>query len=192
MMTQGTGAGPDNRSRLHADYSHDWWTPRDWYWWACRTLRTRAPFDPCRHDWTPDQPSGLDVAWTGPTYCNHPGARGSTVAWWGKYVRERAAAGGRLPLVWCAFNIEQFRHMRPRATLMDGWLVLPDERVAFIWGGPDDPENLPKRQRKLHGQPGSAPGHWAAWWTTEKPAPVPQPCAVIRTQAGQPWPEFNP
>lgn len=167
-------------AKTHANYSHDWWTPTPWLNWVSATFGTDDWFDPCPEDWTPDQPDGLTVPWTGPVYVNHPGARGSTAAWWGKYLTERTRQGAELPFVWCAFSIEQLRHMRPSALELPGWLIAPRERTAFIWGGPDMPAEKGKAAR-VHGRPMKSPGNWAVWWSTVKPAMPPVDCIITQT-----------
>lgn len=160
-----------NRGEIHADYSHDFWTPPEWWEWVRKTLGVRGVFDPCPGDWGPDLPSGLDVLWLGPTYVNHPGARGSTSAWWAKYLAERPSA-----FIWCAFSVEQFRHMLPSALELPGWLVAPRTRVSFIWGGPDMPG-------RVHGQPLKSPANWTAFWSTVEPARPPVDSIIVRTGA---------
>jgi len=170
-------------AKTHANYSHDFWTPRPWLRWVGETFR-RAGFahwfDPCPGDWTPDRPSGIhpDLRWAIPSYVNHPGARGSTLEWWAKYLAERRL--GLDPFIWCAFSVEQFRHMQPSALELPGWLVAPRSRVSFIWGGPDM-EATPTRAARKHGQPMTQPGNWTAFWSTVEPAAPPVESIIIQT-----------
>lgn len=161
----------------HSNYSHDWWTPQPWIDWVSETFGHAAWFDPCPQDWSPSRPSGLEVRWPTDTYVNHPGARGSTPHWWQAYM-DRSALLPRF--IWCAFSVEQLRHMRPSALELPGWLVAPRERTAFIWGGPDTPATKTSAER-IHGQPMKSPGNWAVWWTTVKPAKPPIESIVTRT-----------
>lgn len=168
-----------NRAEIHANYSHDFWTPPEWWEWVWATFGTRDVFDPCPHDWLEGDPSGLDVAWADVCYVNHPGARGSTARWWVKYLAQRQ----HLPrFVWCAFSIEQFRHMTPSALELPGWLVAPRSRTSFIWGGPDMPATE-SRAARVHGRPLPNPGNWSAWWTTVEPARPPVDSIILRTGA---------
>lgn len=162
-------------AKTHANYSHDWWTPPVWKRWVQETFGQQLYFDPCPGNWGPDQPNGLSIPWAGPCYVNHPGARGSTDAWWMKYQLEAPRK-----FIWCAFSVEQFRHMYPSALELPGWLVAPRERIAFIWGGPDQPAEKNKAERK-HGEPMKSPGNWTAFWTTVEPACPPVDSIIMRT-----------
>lgn len=82
----------------------------------------------------------------------------------------------RTGLIWCAFSVEQLRHMHPSPFHLPGWLVMPRERVAFIWGGPDDPA-----RGRVHGQPGRSPGNWTVFWSTHPPATPPIESVIVRT-----------
>lgn len=172
---------PASLAATHANYSPDFWTPPEWLGWVSATFGTGDWFDPCPGDWSPDEPSGLDIAWRDRCYVNHPGARASTAQWWTKYLRER----GRVErFIWCAFSVEQLRHQLPSALELAGWLVAPRTRTAFIWGGPDMPATATRAERK-HGQPLTQPGNWAVWWTTVDPAPPPVECIITRTGGGR-------
>lgn len=163
----------------HANYASDWMTPPEWWEWVDETLgvdRLMTPvFDPCPHDWNSEQPSGLDVEWPpGPVYCNHPGSRGSAQIWWSKYIAEQERHRGKLRFVWCAFSIEQLRHMRPSPFHLPGWLVMPRDRISFIWGGPSD-------DKRTHGEPCKQPTSWTVFWTNVEPATPPSECVIVRT-----------
>jgi hypothetical protein len=145
--------------------------------WVAATLKTPDWFDPCYWDWKPGDPSGLDIAWEDPTYCNHPGSRGSTALWWRKY---RSESWRLAQFIWAAFSVEQLRHMRPSCLELPGWLVAPRTRVAWLWGGPDAPA-ADGRAARVHGQPMRSPGNWSVFWTTCKPARPPVESIVIRT-----------
>lgn len=173
-------------AKTYENYSSDWWTPPDWYLWAENTLGGPPVFDPCPSSWDPAQyPSGLDIQWTSPCYVNHPGSRGSTARWWSKYHEEVERLGQQLSIVWCAFSIEQLRHMYPTPFTLDGWLVLPRDRIGFIWGGPDKVVGTDKKTGesiiRKHGEPAKSPGNWTVFWTTERPAVPPSTCEMVRT-----------
>lgn len=164
-------------AKTYANYSHDWWTPEPWLEWVSATFGRSDWFDPCPADWLPEHGSGLDSVWLENTYVNHPGARGSVVAWWQKYCAQRSRLNR---FIWCAFSIEQFRHMMPSALELHGWLVAPRTRTAFIWGGPDTPAT-PSSAERLHGQPMKSPGNWAVWWTSVEPEEPPVDSIITRT-----------
>lgn len=165
----------------HADYSHDWWTPPEWGDWASETALVPM-FDPCPRQWTGED--RCDVAWwldvvpegmaPAPAYVNHPGGRGEAQRWWTESVRYILSGAD---LIWCAFNVEQLRHMRPSPFALDGWLVLPRERIGYIWGGPDI------EGKRKHGERCKSPSNWSVFWSTMRPAPTPVPCTIVRTGA---------
>jgi hypothetical protein len=165
----------------YSDYSHDWHTPPEWWSWINETNANRTHYDPCPEDWDPTHYQLCDVAnWIdafdceddlGLVYVNHPGGRGETQRWWTEGVRYVNEGG---PLIWCAFNVEQLRHMRPSPFALDGWLVMPRERIGYLWGGPDT-------GKRKHGERCKSPANWSVFWTTLKPAPTPVPCTIVRT-----------
>ena len=175
---------PENVSDRHRDYSPDWHTPPEWIDWIKATLGPKY-FDPCPGDWDGKR-DGLTVNWGKRTYCNHPGSRGSTARWWGKYIAEQERHKGRLRLVWCAFNFEQLRHMKPSPMHLPGWLIMPDVRLAYIWGGPDRPEIRDKKGKikqsaRKHGESMKSPSNWSLFWTNVEPATPPGDCVIVRT-----------
>ena len=167
----------------HENYSPEWFTPDPWWEWIYRTLGTRDVFDPCPSFWQEHQGSGLDVAWQSPVYCNHPGEKRSTPPssqlWWSKCIAERAI-NGPIDVVWALFSIEHLRYMRPSPLRLDGYLILPDTRIQWTWGGPTmTPKNGKPR---VHGQPQKGPGNWSAFWSSVKPdRDTPAPCEFFRT-----------
>lgn len=166
-------------AKTHASYSHDWWTPPEWIQWVNETFLGQAWFDPCPGDWDPAaHASGLERRWGDRTYCNHPGDRGSTPAWWSKAADE--VTNGGIDLIWCAFNVEQLRHMRPSNFRMPGWLIMPRNRIGFVWGGPDMAATKNAKARK-HGERSKQPGNWTVFWSTIEPAPTPEPSLIVRT-----------
>lgn len=163
-------------AETHQNYSHDWWTPEPWLDWVRRTIGSNY-YDPCPGNWNPDWPSGLEAKWRDPSYCNHPGSRGSTAKWWKKACHEMQE--NEIELIWCAFNCEQLRHMYPPPFKLSGYLIMPRDRIPFIWGGPDIiPE---KGKPRFHGKPMKSPGNWTVFWSTVAPARLPQECVIIKT-----------
>ena len=158
---------------VYANYSPDWWTPEPWMEWARQTLGGDF-FDPCPATWSRDHPSGLDIPWPSTIYCNHPGARGSAVEWWAKCMATRACFGDDMRLVWCAFSVEQLRHMRPSPFELDGYLVMPRARVGFVWGGPT-------KGSRVHGEVARSPANWTVFWSSEEVADPPAESVVVRT-----------
>lgn len=169
----------------NVNYSHLWYTPPDWIDWIVRTFGVASyddVFDPCPQDW--QGADGLSIPWQWPAYCNHPGGRGSVAKWWRKYLVECLARVGQAlplqPFIWCAFNPEQYRYMRPSALELPGWLVMPrDRRIDFCWGGPT--YQPPKGKPRVHGQPSGSPGHCTTFWSTVEPAEPPVDCIITRT-----------
>ena len=159
----------------YGNYSSDWWTPKQWRVWVTATLGARW-HDPCPSDWTPDDLSGLDTRWLSRAYVNHPGARGSSPKWWHKYQLEQQRQGGCMQFVWCAFNIEQLRHLDPSPFHLPGWLVMPRDRTAFVWGG-----ETTEKPARIHGEPARSPSNWSVWWTNVAPATPPVDCVIVRT-----------
>lgn len=154
----------------YANYSPDWWTPPEWMSWVYDTLGD--VFDPCPQWWDDVlNPSGLEIDWGDRCYVNHPGARGSTQRWWEKAEEEQPDA-----LIWCAFNVEQLRHLRPSPLEQPGWLVMPRRRIGFVWGGPTN-------GKRVHGEVAKSPGNWTVFWTTAQPATPPVESLVLRTGA---------
>jgi len=176
-------------AKLHAHYSHDWWTPVHWIDWAARTMRTTRSemFDPCPCDWQEGDPSGLDIPWPClPNHTNHPGARGAGVAWWHKYLLEQRRHHGRIPFVWCQFNVESIGRLPSGPLQQPGWLVWPETRTPFTWGGPTIKEKRDRkgklvRAARVHGEPMRSPGNTAVWWTNMEPATPPVDCTIVRT-----------
>lgn len=168
---------------LYGNYSPMWFSPQEWKIWITATLGPDW-FDPCPATWKEGDPSGLEIPYPRSFYCNHPGARGSTTPWWAKFLSELAPGKEG---IWCAFSCEQLRHMKPSPYERPGWLVMPEERVGFIWGGPDIVTNekavkdgaKPKWRR--NGDRCESPGNWTVFWTTARPAPTPKPCVIIQT-----------
>lgn len=171
-------------AKTYQNYSPDWWTPDNWIEWVNATFK-RSFFDPCGRDWKKGDPSGLDIAWlrNAPYYVNHPGSRGSVVKWWPKFLHELKEGIG--VGIWCAFSVEQIRHMRPSPFELDGWLVLPRERVPFIWGGPDKQVGTHKKTGepiiRKYGEPATSPGNWTVFWSTENPATPPVESEIVKT-----------
>lgn len=164
----------------YSNYSHDWWTPAKWLEWAMETVGGDM-FDPCPPDWDPEQPSGLDIPWENPSYCNYPGGRrGGGQEWWLKFITE-AARYDDPRFVWCQFNVEGLRHLDPNPLELPGWLVWPRERTPFIWGGPD--MKPPKGKERIHGELVTSPGNCAVWWSTVRPAEPPENSMIIETRA---------
>jgi hypothetical protein len=154
----------------HKNYSHDWYTPGPWMEWVYKTLGTTAVFDPCPEWWNEkDLPSGLDTPWTFPAYINHPGSRGSTAKWWAKAHSERLAANDWTDMIWCAFSVEQLRHMDPSPFFMDGWLIMPHKRIKFINGST--------------GEVAGSPANWTVFWSSKKPAATPEGALIVRTHS---------
>lgn len=177
---------PVSLATTYQNYEHSWWTPKPWLSWVDETFLGREWFDPCPQDWAPGtHSSGLERRWGDRTYCNHPGDRGSTHQWWGKGVDEVSRGG--IDLIWCAFNVEQIRHMKPSPLRLPGWMVWPRDRIGFIWGGPDIVVNEkavargadPKWRR--HGEICKSPGNWTVFFSTLEPAPTPSPSLIVRT-----------
>lgn len=177
-------------SAAHAGYSHHWWTPLRWMLWATATLEDS--FDPCPGHWTPDKPSGLDIPWMNDAYVNHPGGRGQLDLWWDKMLREMDKRG--IDVIWCAFNHEQFRRAEPRAWMMPGYMVLPDTRIRYIWGGKTGWYKSGKtRVHRVHGEAMRSPTNYSTFWTSAFPKPTPDPCTIVPTgersadHPGGPW-----
>lgn len=168
-----------------------WWTPELWVEWVAQTLQNHNFFDPCPQV-RPDGFDGLLTSWLASWYANHPGSRGSARIWWAKaYIELQKGSDG----IWCAFSIEQLRHMKPSPLSLAGYLVLPHRRVKFIWGGPNmvmvkgklvpqTKETLRLPIRRHHGEEVGGPGNWTVFWSSRKPAPTPKPCDIIRTGEG--------
>lgn len=183
-------------AKTHENYSHDWWTPTEWLEWVHESFMCQTYFDPCPQTWSDAQGSGLCKNWGPRNYVNHPGARGSSAIWWAKANAERALGK---ELIWCAFSVEQLRHMRPSPFRLPGWLVLPRERIGFVWGGPDmyrigkssklyteseiktmhDVDTVTLARK--HGEQQTSPGNWTVFWASVKPAPTPVASEIVRT-----------
>lgn len=186
-------------AKTHENYAHTWWTPPEWLRWVTATLGN-GWFDPCPQRWRPGDGSGLGLAWGPSFYCNHPGARGSTSPWWEKFISSLDCYSKG---VWCAFSVEQLRHMRPSPFHRHGWLTMPSERIGFIWGGPtlfakDDGKGKAKGVtekpdlallgldgkpviKRQHGERATSPGNWTVFWSSVKPAKPPVECIIVRT-----------
>ena len=171
---------------LYENYSPMWFTPPEWLEWVTATFETSDWFDPCPSDWDDSKRNGLEGPWMQRCYCNHPGSRGSTSLWWGKAMAEHTKGTA---LIWCAFNCEQLRHMKPSPFMQRGWLVMPEERIGFIWGGPDltltDGKMVPAQPgdevHRAHGEIAKSPGNWTVFWSSAEPAPTPKPCVIVPT-----------
>ena len=173
-------------AKTYAFYSSDWVTPEPWWDWVYSTFGTDEVFDPCPTEWQPGEPSGLDIPWETGSYVNHPGSRGSAQRWWLKYQAERQRLDHMLRFIWCAFNIEQLRHLDPTPLGQPGFLVMPRNRTPFIWGGPNIAEKVNSEGKvtasaRIHGAPMKQPGNWSVWWSTEKPAKPPVESIIILT-----------
>jgi len=155
-------------SQMYKNYSADWWTPKLWLDWATITLGG-AYHDPCPAFYEDgDIPCGLSFVWPDADwYVNHPGTRGSTKVWWEKSVRELRRYSWRRNLIWCAFSVEQLRHMDPSPFHLPGWLVMPRGRTSFT--------------SAATGEAGKSPANWAVFWTTAPPAEPPVECVIVRT-----------
>ncbi len=176
-------------SATYGNYSAMWFSPPEWLEWVTATFGTSDWFDPCSKTWKQGDPDGLSMShWCQRFYCNHPGSRGSTAPWWAKTCEEmdKGARG-----IWCAFNCEQLRHMKPSPYHRPGWLVMPAERLGFIWGGPDIVTNEKAVERgeapkwRRHGSRCQSPGNWTVFWSSAKPAPTPSPSVIVRTGFGE-------
>jgi hypothetical protein len=158
-------------AKTHENYAHTWWTPPEWLDWVTDTLGGGWT-DPCPEFYVPGQHTcGLEYDWQTSFYCNHPGARGSTPPWWSKFHKSLSHGTG----IWCAFSVEQLRHMNPSPFEIPGWLVMPKERIGFVWGGPDIPG------KRKHGQRMRSPGNWTVFWSSVEPAEPPSPCVIVET-----------
>ncbi len=183
-----------SKANSYGAYSHDWWTPPEWYSWAEQTLNRVSGdevFDPCPSDWKPGDPDGLEVDWRSPTYCNHPGGKNKSAnlrAWWAKAGRERKRIGSSFALVWCCFGTEHPYLMKPSPFELPGWLVVPPRRLPFIWGGPTTyypaGHRLAGKVDREHGKPKKGAGDRATFWSTVEPAPPPTPGTLIIPTGG--------
>jgi hypothetical protein len=156
---------------------------------ACDTYM----FDPCPKDFEQGgHESALDRKWARKTYLNLPGGRGAVAAYWAKYLAEQARHQGQMAFVWCAFNIEHLRHMKPSPKHQPGWLVEPEDRIGYIWGGPDlvmlDGKLKPKLAEhghlptaRAHGARQKSPAQWSVFWTNRPPATTPTASIITRT-----------
>lgn len=150
-------------SDRHVSYSPDWSTPPEWLSWVSATLGA-AWSDPCPEGADFD---GLQLPWHGPVYCNHPGSRGSARVWWSKALDEGAADPSRLPFIWCAFSVEQLRHLDPSPFMLPGWMVMPRVRIKYI--------------RQETGKREGSPTHWSVFWCNVPPAQPPEHSLIVRT-----------
>lgn len=163
-------------------YSDTWYTPPEWLEWVEATIG-KDYFDPCPRVHDPSR-DGLTVQWSHANYVNHPGGRGNAKLWWSKLIQymcsEMSFGDGwfnykiAYPAVWCAFNIEQFRYLRPSPLELPGWLIQPRKRIAFIWGGET-------KGNRVHGQPCKSPANASAFWSTVEPAEPPHDSIILRT-----------
>ncbi len=184
---------PINISPRYENYAMTWWTQECWLEWVAQTLHNHNYFDPCPQV-RPDGFDGLLTDWFKfkSWYANHPGSRGSAKVWWEKAHTElqKGSEG-----IWCAFNSEQLRHMKPNPLSIDGYLVLPHNRLKFIWGGPDmvkvkgklvpqTEETMDLKIYRAHKELVASPGNWSVFWSSVKPAKTPEPCDIIKTGAG--------
>lgn len=147
-------------------YSSNWYTPPEWLNWVEQTLG-EGYFDPCPMDWDPTQESGLLIPWGPRVYVNHPGGRGQAKKWWKKLENENPER-----VIWCIFNMEQLRHLPILYT--PGWLVLPNKRIGYIWGGPTS-------GKRVHRQRMKSPTHWSGFWSNSLTANPPEACTILET-----------
>lgn len=159
----------------YENYSDKWFTPPAWLDWVSCGIGAGF-FDPC-----PESPvlDGLTMPWPArPRYINHPGGkRGVGQAWWA-----RAQERPDLPLVWCAFSVEQLRTLNPSPLTLPGYLYLPKKRLRFIWGGPAGFTNSKgKLVKRTPGEPARSPSNWAVFWSNVVMGPTPEPCFEVRT-----------
>lgn len=155
-----------NIGKVHKNYSHEWYTPMEWMDWVSETLGEWW-FDPCPAERPASFDDGLAIEWPGAVYCNHPGGRGQAKVWWSKFHAGmmRHAPGSRY--LWCAFSVEQLRHLRPSPFHIPGWLVMPRQRVAFIDG--------------RTGEVAKSPAQWTVFWCNVAPATPPVESIIVRT-----------
>ena len=178
---------PSSLAKTHTNYSPMWGTAPDWLEWVTATLG--GPWwDPCPADWQPGDEDGLLMPWTFPSYCNHPGAKGSTKKWWthavSEMVRDTHAKGRKSPFIWCGFNIEQVRHMGFQLLYLDGYLVLPNKRIPYVWLGKDLYSEKTGKLLRKHGQLCKSVGNWSFFFSTVEPAPLPkgyEQSVILRT-----------
>lgn len=164
-------------AKAHATYSHDWWTPPEWIKWVAKTLGSYW-FDPCPVDWD-GKLDGLRALWTPtpgrawdyanehnlpPLYVNHPGGRGQAQLWWDRFREHSWYSPGA---IWCGFNLEQLRTLDPSPLQLDGWLVVPRKRIAYIDG--------------RTGERAKSPSQATFFWLNVEPAEPPEPCIITRT-----------
>jgi len=155
-----------------SDYSHDWWTPKPWLDWVDRTLGPY--FDPCPR-YKCETYDGLKNEWDGNAfYVNHPGGRGNAQLWWEKTRAESCDL--EVPFIWCAFNIEQLRTLKPSPLVTPGYIIAPKKRLKFLWGGPTQ-EDPPR----IHGEPCKSPTRWTVFWSSAMPANPPEDCYIWET-----------
>lgn len=167
-------------ANTYRNCSELWWTPEPWWEWVAQTLGVPRGevFDPCPQGWDPSMGSGLEKSWEGPTYVNHPGGRGRTKVWWDKTMEEHRRG---VPVVWCAFNNEQLRHLAPTPWFLRGWVVMPMCRIKFLWGGPTIPRAGKGGRERIHGEESKAPGNWTWFWSSVRPAKTPVESVVVET-----------
>lgn len=166
----------------YENYSHCWHTPEEWIAWVNETFLGKPVHDPCPKNW--DGVDQHESTWGDRNYVNHPGERGSTPEWWRRCVWNLNRGNA---VIWCAFNVEQKRHMVPSPSMLPGWLIEPRERIGFIWGGPDivvnekAVEKGAKPKWRRHGEQCKSPGNWTIFWSSVRPAPTPIPCVITQT-----------
>ena len=161
-----------NKTTTHKNYSHEWYTPIRWKKWANETLGTKKFFDPC-----PPKPKkdGLAIPWKDKAYINHPGGRGNKNKWWQKLHRE-LAEGNVKRYIWCGFNMQHLATLDPPIIMKKNvWLIIPDSRLRFIWGGPTDED-----KKRFHGEECPNPSNHTFFLSSVKPADVPDSCKVRR------------
>lgn len=176
-----------------AEYSHLWYTPAEWLEWVRETFG-QDYHDPCPQDW--DGTDGLLWCTDQPTYVNHPGGRGQFDKWHQAFYNHVQLFRG----IWCGFNLSQLRLAAKAGRSffeMSGYLILPHERVKYVWGGPtlykrpngEITENAfqtslgqkPVKLFRKHGQPMPSPAHDSFFWSTTEPAVTPVNCSIVRT-----------
>jgi hypothetical protein len=159
---------------VHENYSAGWGTPEPWLKWAADTMGG-IDLDPCGdpqhptpHCKTTLSTDGTERVWRGKVYTNPPGANSivSVKPWW-EHAADCIGIGTVDAMVWCFFNCEATRHLEPSPWSMQGHMVLPSKRVAFLRGG------VPIKQ----------PRNWAWFWVynTDYVAEPPVECRIVRT-----------
>jgi len=79
-------------------------------------------------------------------------------------------------VVWCAFNMEQLRILRPSPLELAGWLVVPRKRIGFIWGGETI---VTKKTKRIYGERCDSPAQATVFWMNIPPAHRPPVESII-------------